>query len=150
MTQPTNQSDRDLLIRVDADVKHLTTRVKEVSQAQVDHAARTQELASSLQTLTYNVGALVEGMKEAKAGLDVQNQLVNDVDQLKAWRADFNRTYKDGIDEIKAIMEEDRQQWKPWVALAGHWKWMVAGAVAVVGFVGWPTIKSVLALIASV
>lgn len=67
MIQPSQ--DRDLLIRVDADLKNLDTRVKDVSELQAKHGARTESLAESMQQLTYNVGALVKGMEKAETGL---------------------------------------------------------------------------------
>lgn len=148
MSQPT--TDRDLLIRVDADLKNLATKVKEVSTLQIEQGHQSQQLSSSLQTLTYNVGALVEGMKEAKAGLDVQNRIAKDVEELKEWRSSFKDTFHESIDEIKNIMTEDRKKWEPWVSLASHWKWLLAGVATVTAFVGWPTIKLFLAAVSQI
>lgn len=160
MTAPTNQTDRDLLIRVDADVRHLTNGVKEVKEAQIELAHQQQELGTALQTLTYNMGAMVEGMKEAKTGLHEQTRLANDVEDLKLWRAEHDKTHREGFEtlsrgqqdaiaRLEAVMTQDREQWRPWVTLAGHWKWLAVGGAAIITFVGWPTIKMLLARIAS-
>lgn len=76
--------DRDLLIRVDADLKNLDSRVKDVSELQSKHGARTESLAESMLQLTYNVGALVKGMEKAETGLHGLSQQGTRISDLEA------------------------------------------------------------------
>lgn len=143
--------DRDLLIRVDTDVKHLADQVSDVRTKQTEQDKHSQSIAENLNRLTYNVGAMVEGMKEAREMLHNVGKHNQRIEFLEQWKeahevasAKIEDRFQQGFRDIMKQLEEDRKKWEPWVGLACHWKWMLAGGVAVVGFVGWDTIQAVL------
>lgn len=148
-------TDRDLLIRVDTDVKHLAEQVGNVRLKQGEQDKYSQSIAENLNRLTFNVGAMVEGMKEAKEMLHSVGKHDQRIGSLEQWRDDqemlsvkIEDRFQQGFREIMLQLEKDRAQWQPWVGLAGHWKWMLAGGIATVGFVGWDTIQTILRFIA--
>lgn len=156
LSQNHGASDRDMLIRLDADVGNLSEQVKEVRTAQTEQERAAQKLTENLNQLTYNVGAMVEGMKEAKEMMHTVGKHDQRIKTLETWQqvhlGDSDRVVEKieaSLKEIKDQLDEDRKQWEPWVKLAGHWKWMLVGAVGVVGFVGWNTIKAVAAAISA-
>lgn len=150
-------SDRDMLIRLDADVGNLSNQVKEVRIAQTEQERAAQKLTENLNQLTYNVGAMVEGMKEAKEMMHTVGKHDQRIKTLEHWQSehadDSNKVVakiEESLIGIKNQLDADRKQWEPWVKLAGHWKWMLAGGIAIVGFVGWDTIKLILGAMASI
>lgn len=160
MTPQANQTDRDLLIRVDADLKNLDKTVKEVRDKQTSADNTSAELTKNVNQLTFNIGALVDGMKDAKS---VTTMLVDahtkadrrmdlldvEMKELKEDRMRFMKRIDAELGEMKDMLTSSREKWEPVATFFSHWKWMVGGGVAIFGILGWPTILKLIQLIAS-
>lgn len=145
-----------MLIRADAEIRHLQKAVDTVKEKQEDHEARTDKLTEHLQSLAFSVGGIVKSLEkvEALVSTQVEHQRVLDnldtkLDDLVAWKKDHDERSASAIEKIYDRMAEDRKLWEPWVKLAGHWKWFAATVVMVVGVTGWPFIAKTLAFVAA-
>lgn len=82
-----NSTDRDLLIRVDADTKNTGLRVKELAERTSVLSDRSSELSAKMLELTMNVGALVKSMEKAENGLQTLAEM-RQIDQHNSDRID--------------------------------------------------------------
>lgn len=144
-------SDRDLLVRVDADVKHLSKVTESVSNRQEEQQRNIQTLSDNMAQLTFNVGALVEGMKDAKEAMHTIGKHEQRLSSIETWQAAHLGAQKEAqdavYDELRAIrteMKDDRQSWSPAVRVFGHWKWLLGGVLAFVALVGGPVIIKIV------
>lgn len=149
-------SDRDMLIRLDADVGNLSEQVREVRTSQAEQERASQKLTENLTQLTYSVGAMVEGMKEARAMMHAVGKHDQRISHLETWKdthaVETDKTVdqiNNSLNEIKQQLSSDRKQWEPWVKLAGHWKWAAGAAAVFIGIMGWDTFRALMVFLFS-
>lgn len=146
-----NQSDRDLLVRVDSDVRHLSKQVSDLSESQVEHENKTDKLAEQMLQLTYNVGHMVKSMEKAEAMMATQATQQAQLASNEAWKVAHEELHKQlsksqaaDIAEVKEAIAEDKKIWAPLADLAGKWKWAIGGGIAIIAFLGWDKFAAVL------
>lgn len=156
--------DRDLIVRLDADLSNLTTQFKDHRDEETvrysELQSTTSQLTKDLIVLTHNVGAIVKAiersnemhkvveMHEARI-VNVEAQTIRIVNSIES----NQKTTSDSLSKLEthlnARFDDAAKQWGPAVAVFNHWKWLVGGVAAVVAVVGWPTIKMVLQALSS-
>lgn len=147
-------ADHDLIITNKIEIANLKTTVDTIQQAQLDIQKTQQELVLSLNQLTYNVGAVVEGLKQTKDALGETNKHSKRIDDLDDRILDHEEKTERAVNGIlnqlvlinKAQME-DREAWTPVINLFAHWKWMVGGVVGLIAVTGWDGLVTLIQLI---
>lgn len=150
MSGDIQKNERDLLIRVDADLKNLDRTVKEVRDKQNTQEQNAQKLTENVFALTANVGALVEGMRDAKDALHTIGKHEQRLSALETWRVELDEQAVIKEDEIYTLIRNDKLEWQPVAKLYGHWKWIVGTLGAFITVIGWSHISAMLKNIASV
>lgn len=110
-----NIANHELLIRVDSDVKHLTNSVNEIRERQQIYEKNSMELSQNLTKLTYNVGAIVEGMKDAKESMKIISEHATKITNLeeRCFEQDSQlKSLSENVGHLKEVNVKGKFLWK--------------------------------------
>jgi uncharacterized Rmd1/YagE family protein len=107
--------NNELLIRVDSDVRHLNNTLSDMRDRQTLHEKNTAALTESLTKLTYNVGAIVEALKDTKEGMQTVMQhghRIYIIEEKMSGVETEIKELKTGVNELTDTSSKGQFLWK--------------------------------------